>query len=155
MGDLNLDPTREEDSQKLNRLRERRTSVLNEVTTIRFNQLDHIDLDLNKFNTFYSTSFINYTSDHHLLSLRIAKDGNSFNESHLKKMSFNVDKETRSKPMESKRKFPGNKKVNEKANKKRKTESKDFIDLTTEEKKRERESENQSDIDLTCLFSPN
>ena len=90
MGDLNLDPTREEDSQKLKRLRERRTSVLNEVTTIRFNQLDHIDLDLNKFNTFYSTSFINYTSDHHLLSLRIAKDGNSFNESHLKKMSFNV-----------------------------------------------------------------
>merc|ERR1711888_212551 len=57
--------------------------------------------------------------------------------------------------MESKRKFPGNKKVNEKANKKRKTESKDFIDLTTEEKNRERESENQSDIDLTCLFSPN
>ena len=155
MGDLNLDHTREEDSQKLKRLRERRTSVLNEVTTIRFNQLDHIDLDLNKFNTFYSTSFINYTSDHHLLSLRIPKDGNSFNESHLKKMSFNVDKETRSKPMESKRKFPGNKKVNEKANKKRKTESKDFIDLTTEEKNSERESENQSDIDLTCLFSPN
>ena len=103
MGDLNLDPTREEDSQKLKRLQERRTSVLNEVTTTRFNQLDHIHLDLNKFNTFYATSFINYTSDHHLLSLRIPKDGNSFNESHLKKMSFNVDKRTISKPKESKR----------------------------------------------------
>ena len=155
MGDLNLDPKREEDLQKLKRLQERRTSVLNEVTTIRFNQLDHIHLDVNKFKTFYSTSFINYTSDHHLLSLRISKDGNSFNESHLKKMSFNVDKETRSKPMEGKRNFPGNKKVNDRAKKKMKTERQDFFDLTRKDENIEGESESQTNVDLTCLFSPN
>ena len=155
MGDLNLDSNREGDSQKLKILQERRTSVLNEVTTVRFNQLDHIHLDLNKFSTFYATSFINYTSDHHLLSIRIPKDDNKFNESHLQKMSFNVDKETRSKPNEPKRRFPGHKKDYVKANKKMKTEREDFIDLTTKEENRETEYDYQTDINLTCLFSPN
>ena len=66
---------------------------------IEFNQLDHIHFDLKKFSTFYITSFINYTSDHHFLLIRISKDNNGFNESHLHEMSFHVDKEIRI-PME-------------------------------------------------------
>ena len=67
-----------------------------------------------------------------------------------------MDKETRSKStIELKRSFPRHKKDYEKANKKRKTETQDFVDLTIEKQSRERESDFQTDIDLTCLFSPN
>merc|ERR1711867_383151 len=100
-------------------------------------QLDHIHLNLKKFKTYFATSFFNYTSDHHLISLRIAKDGNRFKVSHLEKMSFNVDKETRSEPMSHKRRFPENKKSKENIGKRRKTEKQE------RDRVRERQCENE------------
>ena len=61
MGDLNLDaddPKRNLDKKKLETLCVGRTRVLREVTTTRYNQLDHILLNIEKFPVFYSTSFI-------------------------------------------------------------------------------------------------
>ena len=57
MGDLNLDTYRTGDLQKINLLCEQRTKVLNEITTIRFNQLDHVLLDCTLFPDFFTTSF--------------------------------------------------------------------------------------------------
>ena len=141
MGDFNLDPNRSPDSGKLKTLSSGRSSVLNEITTTRFNQLDHILLNCKKFKNYFVTSFINYTTDHHLLSSRIAKDGNGFNTAFLQKLSCDVDKET-------KRKTKGNPKLFDA------TPERDF---TKEKSKRnpEMDSESQAEVDLTCLFSPN
>ena len=111
---------------------------------------------MHKFQTHFATSFFNYTSDHHLLSLRIPKDGNTFNADFLKKISFNVEQETRTKPIQHKRSFPEISPKDEVVRKRRRTESKASVDLTSEdETHHRRSSEDQSGIDLTCLFSPN
>ena len=57
MGDLNLDTYRAEDQQKIKILCEKRSKVLNEITTVRFNQLDHVLLDCTLFPDFFTTSF--------------------------------------------------------------------------------------------------
>ena len=105
MGDLNLDPNKSTDSNKLEDLCTDRSKVLNEITTTRFNQLDHILLNRAKFKVYFATSYFNYTTDHNLLSIRIAKTGNAFNTNFLQKMSFNVDKETKNKSGERKNIF--------------------------------------------------
>ena len=154
MGDLNLDSNREADSQKLKSLLVERSNVLNEVTTTRFNQIDHIHLNLKEFNIYFATSFINYTTDHHLLSIRIPKHGNKFSTRFLEKMSFNIEKETRSKPMDPRRRFQRNKQTEEKG--KIISVNRAEIDLTFDNGASSSiESEKQSKIDLTCLFSPN
>ena len=84
MGDLNLDaddPKRNLDKKKLEALCVERTKVLQEVTTTRYNQLYHILLNIGKFPVFYSTSFINHTTDHHTIITRIAKSGNNIKQS--------------------------------------------------------------------------
>ena len=53
LGDLNLDPQIHEDKNKLSSLIEHRSLVLNQVTTCRFNQLDHIALDCQKFKNYF------------------------------------------------------------------------------------------------------
>merc|ERR1712215_446381 len=68
---------------------------LNELTTIRFNQLDHVLLNDEKFPVNFSTSFINHTTDHHTIVVRIAKDGNRFKQSFLEKISLDPDFETK------------------------------------------------------------
>ena len=142
MGDLNLDPNKSTDSNKLEDLCTDRSKVLNEITTTRFNQLDHILLNRAKFKVYFATSYINYTTDHNLLSIRIAKTGNAFNTNFLQKMSFNVDKETKNKSGKRKNIFVSP------LPKARKEESK-------KNRKSPMETENHAGIDLTCLFSPN
>ena len=95
MGDLNLDARNEEDLLKLDLLCGSRTRILNEITTIRFNQIDHVMLDCTKFKSYFSTSFINYTSDHNTLCIRVAEKGSDFNSSFKQKMSFSNEKETK------------------------------------------------------------
>merc|ERR1712002_487291 len=95
MGDINLDPNRSDDLKKLDYLCSERKRVLTEVTTIRFNQLDHVLLNVTKFPIFFTTSFINHTTDHHSIIIRIPKQGNGFRQPFLEKMSFHVDAETR------------------------------------------------------------
>ena len=95
MGDINLDPNRSDDLKKLDYLCSERKRVLSEVTTTRFNQLDHVLLNVVKFPIFFTTSFINHTTDHHSIIIRIAKEGNVFSQPFLEKMSFDIDAETK------------------------------------------------------------
>ena len=85
MGDLNLDQNRSKDSSKLKMFCSERTKVLNKITTKWFNQLDHVLLNCTKIQVYFSTSFINHTSDHHTISIRIAMPGNFFKPTFLKK----------------------------------------------------------------------
>ena len=142
IGDLNLDPNRSRDSAKIEDLCADRSKVLNEITTSRFNQLDHILLNKEKFKVYFATSYINYTTDHNLLSIRIGKTGNAFNTNFLQKMSFNVDKETKNRAGERKHVFVSP------LPKVRREESK-------KSRKRPMETDSQAGINLTCLFSPN
>ena len=100
MGDLNIDaddPKRIADKKKLDTLCVKRTRILMEVTTTRYNQLDHILLNIEKFPVFYSTSFMNHTTDHHTIITRIAKAGNNKKQSFLKRASFDADEYTKPK----------------------------------------------------------
>ena len=142
MGDLNLDPNRKLDSGKLETLLSGRSSVLNEITTTRFNQIDHIHLNCKKFSIYFATSFINYTTDHHLLSSRIAKNENRFNPAFLQKLSCYRDNN------DKRRKTEGIK---------RNFDAKHEREFSKEESKRnpKKDTASQAEVDLTCLFSPN
>ena len=156
MGDFNLDLNKSEHSEKLEFLCLERKQVLNEVTTAWFNQLDHVLLNSSKFKIYFSTSFINYTSDHHVITARIALLGNQFDDNFLKKMSFNVDIETR-------------KAKKMKLEKETKTHIRTPYDGDDHEKSEKQEAqkegrsednlynteEHSSNINLSCLFSPN
>ena len=103
MGDLNLDSYRSADVPKLQILCETRRKVLNEITTIRFNQLDHILLDCNLFPNFFATSFRNHTTDHYTAVVRIPSVGNTISELFLSSINFNQEHWT--KTAKRKRKF--------------------------------------------------
>ena len=105
MGDLNLDTYRTGDLQKINLLCEQRTKVLNEITTIRFNQLDHVLLDCKLFPNFFTTSFRNHTTDHHAPVIRIPVFGNSISDAFLQDTNFDREHWTKA----SKRKGDFNK----------------------------------------------
>ena len=79
MGDLNLEPSRPKDLVKLRELSENKTMILREITTSRFDQLDHVLLNCTKFEHYFSSSFMNFTTDHHAIVVRIPKTGNKFN----------------------------------------------------------------------------
>ena len=142
MGDLNLDPNRSPDAGKLETLSSGRSSILNEITTTRFNQLDHILLNCKKFKIYFATSFINYTTDHHLLSSRIAKNGNEFNTAFLQKLSFDVDKDTKHKSEGKTGYFDAKPKS-------------ECYEERSKKQKDQMHTEKQKEVDLTCLFSPN
>ena len=91
MGYLNLDPNRSKDVTMLDDLCNQRKRVLNELTTIRFNQLDHILLNDEKFPVNFFSSYINHTMDHHTIAVRIAKDENKFKQSFLENITFDED----------------------------------------------------------------
>ena len=88
MGDLNLDTCRTGDLQKIEILCENRRKVLNEITTVRFNQLDHVLLDCTLFPNFFTTSFRNHTTDHHAPVIRIPVFGNNLSEAFLQDINF-------------------------------------------------------------------
>ena len=176
MGDLNLEANRGEDLKKLQELCEEKSRILNEITTSRFDQLDHVLLNCRKFEFFFSTSFINFTTDHHAIVARIAKSGNKFNSKYLEKISCNDDIRTfHPKSKQNEPKLPTRKENVDK--KYKKTDSEDFSKTQTEPKPKVRnenvdkkfkkpasedhskehtKSEERSEnINLSCLFSPN
>ena len=91
MGDLNLDTYREGDLQKIKILCEKKTKVLNEITTVRFNQLDHVLLDCSLFPNFFTTSFRNHTTDHYAPVIRIPVFGNNLTEAFLRDINFDQE----------------------------------------------------------------
>ena len=96
MGDINLDPKRTDDAPKLLSMCDNRSRVLNEVTTIRYNQLDHIFLNSEKYPSYFTTTFFNHSSDHYLICIRLSKKKTNFTENHLKKTLFSSEKCTKS-----------------------------------------------------------
>ena len=149
MGDLNLDPNRSKDVTMLDDLCNERKRVLNELTTIRFNQLDHILLNDEKFPVNFSTSYINHTTDHHTIVVRIGKDENRFKQSFLEKITFDEDAYTDTrKPKRRKLEEP----FQDKNNKSKRNKQYQSEDLTMENNE---SSDEMVTLNLTCLFSPN
>ena len=98
-GDLNLDPERDEDMKKLTMLlANNKIRALYEVTTSRFNQLDHILLKKDLYKEYFCTSFLNYTSDHKVITMRLPFHSNSFSDSFKESIGFEKDHWTRKIP---------------------------------------------------------
>ena len=96
MGDLNLDPARDEDRKKLHKLcGPKRIMILKEHTTTRSNQLDHIIMHSHLSSKVFATSFINHTSDHRTITFRIPLSGNNFSEHFKRDWFFDKEKFTR------------------------------------------------------------
>ena len=149
MGDLNLDPNRSKDVTMLDDLCNQRKRVLNELTTIRFNQLDHILLNDEKFPVNFSTSYINHTTDHHTIVVRIGKDENRFKQSFLEKITFDEDAYTDTrKPKRRKLEEP----FQDRNSKLKRNKQYQSEDLTMENNE---SSDEMVTLNLTCLFSPN
>lgn len=157
MGDLNLDTNRKDDDRSLQSLCSERSRVLNEVTTSRFNQLDHVLLNCNRFKLYFSTSFMNFTSDHHTIIIRVSSENCSFTDDFLEKMSFNADRETKNakrrgtpiadrEPKKARKEVFKNEKKENKRDSKKEFVSEDFM---------EEEQTPTKQIDLTCLYAPN
>eukprot|EP00092_Neocalanus_flemingeri_P022722 GFUD01024642.1.p1 GENE.GFUD01024642.1~~GFUD01024642.1.p1 ORF type:complete len:2733 (+),score=580.47 GFUD01024642.1:994-8199(+) len=132
MGDLNMDTNRPEDANKIRVLCQKRSKVLNEITTIRFNQLDHILLDCNLFQISFTTCFRNHTTDHYTIVIRIPVISNAMSDSFLQRINFDGERWTRT--FKRKRFNISQSERNTKQ-------------LITESEKQE--------IDFKCLFSPN
>ena len=95
MGDLNLDPNRDEDHKKLMLLTgTTKKRILHEVTTTRINQLDHIIIDPTIVD-YFCTSFVNHTTDHKSICLRLLIDGNKLSENFHQNFHFDNEKWTR------------------------------------------------------------
>ena len=96
MGDLNLDPNREQ--RKLEKLcGDKKVRVLNEVTTDQINQLDHVLMEKEILQTrdCYSTSYINFTSDHKTITVRIpTSSGSKFSEEFKGRINLDPMKRT-------------------------------------------------------------
>ena len=101
IGDLNLDKNRAEDVKKIDILCQKRSQVLNEISTVLFNQLDHVLLDKTLFPCHFATSFRNHTTDHHAIVFRVPEVGARFSNSFLSKINFDREHWTKRKFNES------------------------------------------------------
>ena len=79
MGDLNLDPAKHDQKNKLQSICNKvKKSLLNETTTNNKVQLDHI-LGIEKEGVaIFTTSFVNFISDHKSITIRISGSGSKF-----------------------------------------------------------------------------
>ena len=156
MGDLNLDPNRSKDLGKLKMLCSERTRVLNEITTKWFNQLDHILLNCKQIQTYFSTSFINHSSDHHTICIRIAIPGNVFKPSFLEKITFNADAETRQKATNMEKQGKPLQNLNSRNfDKKKRGPTNQNMKQDNHYEEKANMSDEPKQINLRCLFSPN
>ena len=154
MGDLNLDPRKQEDRAKLDMLCKNREMVLNETTTIRFNQLDHILLNNSKFGSFYATSYHNYTTDHSCITARIGKMDNNLKIPFLQKLSSTPEKITKKVNQIKTQDTMKKRQSEESTTNLRKNKKINIIRKEVIESKRSEDGAN-NDFDLSCLNSPN
>ena len=95
MGDLNLDPKRDE--PKLRQLcGSKKVLALKEFTFRNFNQLDHIILNKELTENSFSTSYRNPTSDHRIIAVRLPVNSH-LSESFKQDMNFDKDHWTKMK----------------------------------------------------------
>ena len=99
MGDLNLSHRIQEDRAKIIKLCGNNIeSVLQEITRKKSNnQLDYVLVARSLVNSLYTTSYSNFISDHNSIILRIGEDGNSFCDTFLEKINFDVESHTKKK----------------------------------------------------------
>ena len=99
MADMNLDPRRDEDLKKLRSLCGlKRKRILNENTTTRSNQLDHIFIRNDLAKSAFSTSYINHSSDHRTITVRLPlRSSADFSKDFMKEFHLNNDQWTRKK----------------------------------------------------------
>ena len=97
-GDLNLDPERDDDMKKLTvLLANNKVRALKEVTTTRHNQLDHILVKKDIYKEYYCSTFLNFTSDHRVVTMRLPIEDNRFSDSFKKNVFFEQDHWTKPK----------------------------------------------------------
>ena len=90
IGDFNLDPERNLDTMKLKMLcGASRVRSLQEYTTNHFNQLDHVIVNQKLSHCCYSSSFINQTSDHRIITIRIPMDQQPYQPVFLENAHYN------------------------------------------------------------------
>ena len=163
MGDLNIDSNRSPDDEKLKLLCTTRSRLLTELTTHRFNQLDHVLLDTTKFDKYYSTSYINFSSDHKVITVRIAKPQSEYDPAFLQKVNFNRDIETK---VEVKGRNSKSSNLHSCQTLKQGNVASNLSHSSLEEmdeglpevvikEEKNKVSVSTSNMDLSCLFSPN
>merc|ERR1712117_151697 len=102
MGDFNLDPCREADKSKLKQIEDQGyRRVLNEVTTTRINQLDHIFMKSHS-DEFFSTCYNNHTSDHKVLAIRLPIGTNKITEEFKREYYYHRGKQSHQSENENK-----------------------------------------------------
>ena len=89
MGDLNLNPQKPSELERINQLCSEKLEIaLNEETTTDSkNQIDHILADKMLKGGIFVTSYYNFASNHKLLVARIGFRGNSLNKETLRKLN--------------------------------------------------------------------
>ena len=89
MGDLNLNPSDLHQKSMLLKISGNDKSIaLEEITTINNKQLDHIILKNEMAKCSFTTSYLNFASDHKSLVIRIPLPGNEFSEHFLEQVNF-------------------------------------------------------------------
>ena len=93
IGDLNLNPALREQKEKLEMICGKdKYLALEEITTIRYNQLDHIILKNDLSNISFSTAYNNFCSDHKSIVLRLATKKTTFLKEFAENVYFDMEK---------------------------------------------------------------
>ena len=92
IGDLNLNPAIHEDKSKLLKICESgKFLALNELTHVNGNQLEHVILDKEMIGRFFSTSYVNFASDHKSIVIRMGQHKNQFCDCFMERVNFDKD----------------------------------------------------------------
>ena len=87
MGDLNLNPNIASEEKQLKCIcSQTKVKLLSEITTKLNVQLDHILGEKNKDCKIYTTTYLNFVSDHRTIVLRISEEGDNFVTDHRLKI---------------------------------------------------------------------
>ena len=93
MGDLNLNPSLTQQKPRLDILcGNSKYLALREVTTMKHNQLDHIILEKNMSAQIYCTSYLNFSSYHKAIVLRLANTDAKFRKEFVEGKCFRIEK---------------------------------------------------------------
>ena len=97
MGDLNLNPKIAEQEHSLKKLcGKTKYLALEEITTTKMNQLDHIILEKDMSSCSFSTAYHNFASYHKSIVLRLASSNAKYRKEFIEGKHFNIEKHLKS-----------------------------------------------------------
>ena len=98
LGDFNLSHRLKSDKEKLSNIcKPSKCNILNEITrSVSNNQLDYVLANKSLADKSYSTSFMNFISDHNSITVRVPLQQNKFSK--MFEMKLNFDSESHLKP---------------------------------------------------------